>query len=125
MRLWIEHLLLNELQCAGYPRVSVLATTDGILRLLPVDESREYLRLLLETYWQGLRKPLKFFPRSSLAYAKKGDLGSARTAWSGDRFPEGADPYYQLCFGDTDPLDEEFVRLSQTLIEPLLRHCEG
>lgn len=125
MRLWIEHLLLNELQCAGYPRVSVLATTDGILRLRPANESSLYLRLLLETYWLGLRKPLKFFPRSSLAFAKKGDLGSARTSWCGDRFPEGADPYYQLCFGDTDPLDEEFVRLSQALIEPLLRHVQG
>ncbi|MRR53203.1 MAG: exodeoxyribonuclease V subunit gamma [Deltaproteobacteria bacterium] len=125
MRLWIEHLLLNELQYSGYPRVSVLATTDGILRLRPVADSCVYLRLLLETYWLGLRKPLKFFPRSSLAFAKKGDLGSARIAWSGDRFPEGADPYYQLCFGDTDPLDEEFVLLSQALLEPLLRHCEG
>jgi len=124
MRLWIEHLLLNELRCAGYPRISILATTDGILRLRPVAESGEILRQLLETYWLGLRIPLKFFPRSSLAFVKKGDLGSARIAWSGDRFPEGADPYYQLCFGEIDPLDEEFVRLSQSLIEPLLRHCE-
>lgn len=125
MRLWIEHLLLNELHAERYPIRSVLATTDGALRLLPVEESGACLRLLLDFYWSGLRQPLKFFPRSSFAYAKKWELGSARNVWRGDYFPEGDDPYYRLCFGDADPLDGEFERVTRTILEPLLRHCEG
>ncbi len=124
MRLWIEHLLLNEMKREGYPVVSVLATTDGALRLLPVKESGACLRLLLDFYWSGLRQPLKFFPRSSFAYGKKWDLGSAWNAWCGDYFPEGDDPYYQLCFGASNPLDEEFERVSRAILDPLLQHCE-
>jgi exodeoxyribonuclease V gamma subunit len=124
MRLWIEHLLLNELKSAGYPLVSILATTDGTLRLSPVGESGACLRLLLDFYWSGLRQPLKFFPRSSFAYGKKWDLGSARNAWRGDRFPEGDDPYYQLCFGDSDPLDDEFERVTRAILEPFMWYCE-
>jgi exodeoxyribonuclease V gamma subunit len=125
MRLWIEHLLLNEMKSAGYPLVSVLATNDGTLRLLPVEESSACLRLLLDFYWSGLRQPLKFFPRSSFAYGKKWDLGSARNTWRGERFPEGDDPYYQLCFGDSDPLDDEFERVTRAILDPFLQHCEG
>jgi exodeoxyribonuclease V gamma subunit len=125
MRLWIEHLLLNETKRDGYPVVSALATTDGIMRLLPVKESGECLRLLLDFYWTGLRQPLKFFPRASFAYGRKWDMGSARSAWCGDRYPEGDDPYYQLCFGDTDPLDDEFEQVTRAILEPLLHHCEG
>ncbi len=125
MRLWIEHLLLNQVQAEGYPVSSVLATTDGILRFLPVEESGACLQLLLDFYWSGLRKPLKFFPRTSFAYGKKWEMGGARNAWQGDRFPEGDDPYYRLCFGDIDPLDDEFERVSRAILEPLLRHCEG
>ncbi|RQW82904.1 MAG: exodeoxyribonuclease V subunit gamma [Geobacter sp.] len=125
MRLWIEHLLLNEMKSEGYPLVSTLVMTDGTLRLLPVKASGTCLRLLLDFYWSGLRYPLKFFPRSSFAYSKKWDLGSARSAWCGDRFPEGDDPYYRLCFGDTDPLDDEFEQVTQAILEPFLRNCEG
>jgi exodeoxyribonuclease V gamma subunit len=125
MRLWIEHLLLNETNREGYPEVSALATTDGILRLLPVEESGECLRQLLNFYWTGLRQPLKFFPRASFAYGRKWDMGSARSAWCGDRFPEGDDPYYQLCFGDTDPLDDEFEQVTRAILEPFLRNCVG
>jgi len=124
MRLWIEHLLLNETKRGGYPVVSALATTDGIMRLLPVKESGECLRLLLDFYWTGLRQPLKFFPRASFAYGRKWDLGSARSVWCGDHFPEGDDPYYQLCFGDTDPLDDEFERVTRAILDPLVQHCE-
>jgi len=125
MRLWIEHLFLNLMRIKGYPCTSVLVTTDGTLRLLPVSESEAYLRLLLDFYWSGLRQPLKFFPRSSFAYGRKWDLGSARNAWRGDHYPECDDPYYQLCFGDSDPLDSDFQRVTQTLLEPFLQYSEG
>ncbi len=125
VRLWIEHLLLNEAGAVGYPRVSTLATSDGVLRLMPVDRSGEYLQELLEFYWYGLCRPLKFFPKTTCAYAKKWDPGSARNAWCGEYYPEGDDPYYRLCFAGADPLDEEFERVARAVLQPLLLHCEG
>ena len=59
-----------------------------------------------------MTKPLHFFPRSSLAYATKGKLSAAEAEWNNDKYPESADPAYQLCFGDASPLDGEFEAVS-------------
>jgi exodeoxyribonuclease V gamma subunit len=122
VRVWIEHLVLNALAPEGYPRGSVFVAADDILRLLPVEESITTLGTLLELYWKGLRLPLHFFPRSSFVFAESGKLGNARTKWGGDWYPENDDPYYDLCFGDSDPLDEEFEMISSIVFEPLLSH---
>ena len=44
--------------------------------------------------------------------------------WAGSDFSRGEceDPYYQLCFGNTDPLDPEFERISEEILEPLIVH---
>jgi hypothetical protein len=34
--------------------------------------------------------------------------------------PEISDPYYQLCFGGTDPLDDAFMMLADEVFSPLL-----
>jgi exodeoxyribonuclease V gamma subunit len=99
MRLWIEHLFLNEMKQEGYPLESVLATSDGTLRLSPVEESRACIVQLLDFYWSGLQKPLKFFPKSSFAYGKKWEVRSAR--------------------------NDEFEQVTQAILEPLLRHSNG
>lgn len=122
VRLWIEHLVLNALGCEGYPSTSTLLMSDGTLRLAPAPESGTTLGGLLTLYGEGLRTPLRFFPRTSAAYAKKGELTSARTVWEGEWFPERDDPYYELCFGGTDPLDAEFERLARAVFEPLNSH---
>jgi exodeoxyribonuclease V gamma subunit len=122
MRLWIEHLVLNLLDRQGYPTASILVATDTSLRLGPVDEPLTYLETLLGLYDAGLREPLRFFPRSAAAYARKGDLSTARTAWEGEHYPEGDDPYYRLCFGATDPLNGEFERIARVVFGPLTSH---
>lgn len=122
VRLWIEHLVLNTLDCEGYPAASTLLMSDGSLRLEPVPESRTILGDLLSLYGEGLRTPLRFFPRTAAAYARKGELASARTVWEGEWFPERDDPYYELCFGGTDPLGAEFERLARAVFEPLNSH---
>ncbi|MDD5599539.1 MAG: exodeoxyribonuclease V subunit gamma, partial [Victivallaceae bacterium] len=73
------------------------------LRLVGKDAERELssengskkLARLTEIYLAGLRKPLPFFPDTSLAYAKKGDVGSALRQWeSGDYHTgDGDNPY--------------------------------
>ncbi|WP_306532796.1 exodeoxyribonuclease V subunit gamma [Geobacter sp.] len=122
VRLWIEHLVLNLLICEGYPTASILVATDTTICLEPVKEPLTHLETLLELYGEGLREPLRFFPRTAAAYARKKELSAARTVWEGERFPENDDLYYRLCFGAIDPLDREFERIAQAVFGPLAVH---
>jgi exodeoxyribonuclease V gamma subunit len=120
VRLWIEHLILSACAREGRPVESILLTLDAEPRFEPVADAVPILRTLLGYYWQGLARPLKFFPRTSFSFANKRDLNNARTVWSGERFPENNDPYYALCFAETDPLDGEFQELAIAILEPML-----
>ena len=131
LKLWIEHLAL---QLAGVPETksSWLIAEDGTWRFNEVPEAREILKQLLDLYFIGLTKPLPFFPASSFAFAspkgKKTPAEQALQAWEGnddDDFGKGdsQDPYFSLCFRNVaNPLDDEFERLAQQLVNPLLAH---
>jgi exodeoxyribonuclease V gamma subunit len=137
LRLWISHLA-REL--SEYPGISMLVSlrSEGethwaAWELGPIKEGEELLAALLGRYWEGLQGPLHFFPRSSWTYARhvlqKGRpeeeaLDRASNIYVGDDYRRGEakDPYYHLCFRDTDPLDDEFRRLALDLFGPLLSH---
>jgi exodeoxyribonuclease V gamma subunit len=98
-----------------------------------VENGEEILGKLLEEYWAGLRNPLHFFPESSWMYVhmfleRKRDeedaLRSARNTWMGNDYVRGEseDAYYQQCFRNSNPLDSEFQRLAEGVLEPILRH---
>ena len=124
--LWIRHLLLNCLQPEGVARVSIRQGLDERLVLLPVAEPEEVLQDLLQCYWQGLQQPLHFFPKSSLAYMqadeKQDPLKKARQRWEGteQQGGESSDVYYQVVFRHRQPLDADFIALSQQIFGPLL-----
>jgi len=51
-------------------------------------------------------------------------LRAARSKWSTDYgFAEGDDPYYRLCFGESDPIDSEFAQLAEAILRPLLERA--
>ncbi len=135
--LWVRHLLLNLLRPKGVERVSTHHALDATVVLEPVDDPDEHLGALLELYWQGLRRPLKFSPKTALAFieaerTRQGrprgadPLTKARTRWEGSDYGgagEGADPYYKLAFPVADAfLDDEFVATAARVFEPLLAH---
>ncbi len=142
LKVWIHHLALNSLMPDKYPRSSMLAGLDPGNRresvwvaweYSPVENSEEILGRLLEEYWAGLLRPLHFFPDSSWTYAhmlleknKPGEnaLKNACSTWTGSDYSRGEceDPYYQLCFGNTDPLDSEFQRIAEEIFRPFLGH---
>jgi len=125
VRLWVEHLVLNAVAREGYPATSILVAIDTSLHFGPVEGPLAHLEILLDLYGKGLREPLRFFPRTAAAYARKGGIAAARAVWEGDFFPEGDDPYYRLCFGAADPLDGEFERIATTVFGPLNDHKGG
>jgi exodeoxyribonuclease V gamma subunit len=128
--LWLRHLGL----CLARPETqtceSVLVCSDCTLRLKRPADGRSILESVLDVFRQGLERPLRFFPESSLEYAKalriKGGerqaLAAARSRWEGSDFSrgEGDDPYHQRCFEGVDALDAEFKAFSRRLFDPFL-----
>ncbi|NTW57259.1 MAG: exodeoxyribonuclease V subunit gamma [Chlorobiaceae bacterium] len=124
MRAWIEHLALNATGPSGYPRETRIVMVDDEIRFAPVDDAPMHLERLLNRYWLGLSMPLRFFPRSSMAYAEKESLDAARKEWRDDTFNnhpgEGSDQAIRRCFGSGDPFDDEFRALADELLKPMM-----
>jgi exodeoxyribonuclease V gamma subunit len=140
---WIHHLILNNIIADSYPRTSILVGLNSqggepewaAWEFPPLENSKEILVDLLEKYWMGMKKPLKFFPESSWTYAHmsleknkpyKDAMQSACTTWTGTDYKsvrgECEDAYYQLCFGETNPLDLEFQNISKEVFGPFLKY---
>ncbi len=123
MRSWIEHLVLNSVAQPGYPSRTSLVMDDDTRTFEPVEGAAALLEKLLIHYWQGMSMPMRFFPRSSYAYATKGP-DAALKEWRDDTFNnrpgEGSDPAIQRCFGATEPFDEEFFSLAVELLGPMV-----
>ena len=77
-----------------------------------------------------MSEPVHFYPATSYKYAhlllvkEKAEydaLENARRTWEGNDFNPGEseDPYFDLCFRKTDPLDDEFERTSTEIFEPI------
>jgi len=139
LHVWIYHLLLNCLQPNDYPRASLLIGLNAASKddqweawqFASIENSQQLLSRLLEIYWQGLVKPIHFFPESSWEYAariiekNKSDeeaTKSARHQWRGSDYGRGEfeDLYYQLCFSKTDPIDDEFKQLAIEIYKPII-----
>jgi len=137
LALWIRHLLLNSESRAGYPRSSFLLTEKEKLTLPEIHDSPARLSSLLEFYWDGLRRPLPFFPETSHAYAMAIHKGkaegeafeAARKKWEPqfDRayLAESRNAYHALAFREVDPLDQEFARVALAIFLPLLEVLAG
>ena len=124
-----SYLELNAPQKQAHK--GILICKDKVCSYEPVEGSEELLKTLLTIYRRGLIKPLHFFPRSSFAYAEAMEkseeegkaLAAARRTWKSDfGLSERDDPYFCLCFGKVDPLDEEFRELAMEILGPILRN---
>jgi len=135
LKVWIDHLVLNSMKRAPYLKRSTLIGADTVVVLLPVQESNKILLDLIKKYWEGLSKPLLFFPEASWKYAhailekKMPDeeaMRKARDEWEGDDYYRGEsrDPSSQLCFGTVDPLNAEFERIAKEIFEPMIKNQE-
>jgi exodeoxyribonuclease V gamma subunit len=130
LRAWISHLVFNYLHKETTAPCTVVIFDDRAYRYAQVKEPEAHLRIILNIYLRGLLQPLHFFPESSLLYAErmakgKGPDKAMRAAagkWDAPKFAEKVNPYYDLCFNQIDPLDDEFCELSTALYEPMLDH---
>jgi exodeoxyribonuclease V gamma subunit len=141
LRTWITHLVLNSLEFEEVPRTSMTAGLKPYKgqaadweawEYPPVENAKEILENLLSIYRSGLARPLPFFPESSFIYmesrllkksSREEAIARARSKWMGSDYSrgEGDDAYFQLCFKDRTPLDEEFEFLSEEVYAPMIR----
>jgi exodeoxyribonuclease V gamma subunit len=133
LKLWLHHLALNAMELDDITRQSYWVGEDQLVTLEPVEQPETLLRGLLEWYWQGSQGLLHFFPKSGLAYIQQlhkdkepnpdKALWAARRVWEGEERRPGTaereNAYYQLAFGDSDPLDEKFTTLAMAVFGPL------
>jgi exodeoxyribonuclease V gamma subunit len=89
--------------------------------LAPVAAPRDALGALAQRYWEGLHRPLPFFPESALAAFRRPQdpLGAARQQFGGKYTAEGDDPYVALAFRGMEPLGREFLALAHAVFGPL------
>ncbi len=133
--LWCQHLVASALRKSdGGPALQVrFFALDATCSFNPIENPHEELRALLRMYWEGMCRPLPFFPKASRAFAeaqlglvraRTAPLQRARGEWDGNQMAAGEkdDPFYQLVFGNDYPFDEEFKTLSVTVWETLLRN---
>ena len=134
---WIHHLILCHAAPPEYPQTSFLICKDSAMQFAPVPASKALLEDLLNLFREGLEQPIHFFPDTSHAYAEQklyksasdqSALAKAGLKWRGGDSPqkytrvESDDPYYDLCFRRTDPLDDGFEKMALTVFEPLIAH---
>jgi exodeoxyribonuclease V gamma subunit len=135
LRFWVQQLVLNAALPGGPYSNAVLVGSDKVFEAPPLPEAPALLASLLDLYWKGLTTPLKFFPQTAWAYAdaalkqeggrsKQSPIAAARVRWERHPFTgapgECEDPYFDLCFRNTDPLEEEFEQTARAVFGPLL-----
>ncbi|MCB1639344.1 MAG: hypothetical protein KDI15_10905, partial [Thiothrix sp.] len=126
LEVWITHLALNA--CHELPqdqgRHTFIHTPTESWVLEPVADAALQLEGLLNIYWQGLQRPLPFFPKSAWAMWKddrpEPNLKQAETEWQGSDYHagEGSKAEYALLYrGQVEsPLraqEDAFMALAQ------------
>jgi exodeoxyribonuclease V gamma subunit len=131
---WINHLLLCAgIDSPGLEKQGFYLCRNASVVFEPPENCRSVLHQLLTSYWDGLARPLPFFPKSAYAYARsrlidkkspKHSLQAAYKQMQGTRYTPGEiqEPYVNFYCGDTLPLDERFETMSLEVFEPLFDH---
>ncbi|MBN2401319.1 MAG: exodeoxyribonuclease V subunit gamma [Spirochaetes bacterium] len=132
IKAWIAHLVLNASENKAYPMNSLLICKDFSWKMEPLSDCKNILNNIISLYIKGQNELIRFFPESSYAYAasiiKDGlsekALSLAEEKWTGSdyRKGEGEDEYYNLCFKNISPFDEEFKGISLKIYEIMLNH---
>lgn len=129
LRAWIDHLAACLTDEA--PDETILIGRDDVVGWQKVANAQEILASLCQLYWEGLTRPLPFFPASALEFAKaehagaKNPLNKAQVKWNGGYQIKGEkeDPVFALLFGDCDPINDEFIELARKVFGVQFEHA--
>ncbi|HLK12799.1 MAG TPA: exodeoxyribonuclease V subunit gamma [Candidatus Binatia bacterium] len=119
--LWVRHLVLGCVAPAGVVPASRCVGESEDVTLAPAAAPATPLARLAALYWEGLHRPLPFFPESARAACRHGKdpLGAARRKFAEGERAEGNDAYVDLAFRSAPPLGREFLDLAHAVFDPL------
>ena len=136
LKAWLRGIIAKVLGNVS-PSKSILCSRDSTLSFTIPQDADMYLKEVINCYVRTMDSPIHFFPATSWAFAeqsirknKSADeaLAAAREVWNGNEYSsmtgEANDLFNVQCFSNTDPLDDEFMRLSLLLFEPIIRNEE-
>ena len=118
LAIWLQHLVMNtiSLDNAIDAETQVYQPSEAFT-LAPINDAKNLLMQLLESYWQGLQFPLHFFPKPAYKMYEKGveaNLAAAKSAWNNDFFGGEADKFEnQLLFAEQEVFNQEFLNLAE------------
>ncbi|MBK5968553.1 MULTISPECIES: exodeoxyribonuclease V subunit gamma [Thiorhodovibrio] len=118
---WVWHLAL----CAASPQGVALKTAyvaeDFTLVLEAVEEPVSALADLLELYWEGLTRPVPFFPDTSFAWFNKQTDEAVADSWDVNRYTqaEGSGLSVRMAFRGLDPLADPFKDYAMRVYGPI------
>jgi exodeoxyribonuclease V gamma subunit len=132
--LWLRQLALAAMGGDCPPAVLVYSpekktVSQALAAPGSAAEAVDLLSFLVSVFERGQREPLRFFQKTSWAFAKglsggeEAALKKAETTWNGfgDARVDLDDEAVALCFGEEeDPLNEDFRELSRSILSPLL-----
>ena len=108
-------------------RQTYVYTAEQYYVLNPVPDAAEQLTVLLEGYWQGLQRPMAFFPKSAwvMMNARTPAIEAALSEWIGNERHqgEGVKPEHALLYRGQSPLqtqEAEFMYWAQQIFGNLL-----
>lgn len=145
LALWIDQLVLCRATGRSIPGIFISKAADygkekkSYLQLTcpRIEQPERHLEILVEYFLQGHRKPLPFFPDTSLQYVatrqkKTEEEAIAKTvqAWggtSGFKKGEKEDAYIDLCFRHTTLFETEFREIGTDVLKPMIeaQHPNG
>lgn len=133
LKAWIRHLFICSAKNADLPLKTFHIGKEKTFVYSNHNHESKMLEKLLNLYWEGLSRPLPFFPETSHEYVRRhfrsGEsrgkaLFLARKKYLGSSFQqmrsENEDPYNALCFKEKEPLDDRFAALAECVFLPLL-----
>jgi exodeoxyribonuclease V gamma subunit len=122
---WVNHLLLCATQ---NPLQSIIIGSDTVCYIpsLSIEQSTMYLRQLLESWQNGLQKPLSVAAKTAFAYLPQAELANAKLTYEGNGFNSfgelGEDAYLQRFYPNFDSLisSKTFEVWAEVLYLPML-----
>jgi len=118
---WLNHLLANCLQ----PVSSHLLTPNDKWQAQPLNNAAQLLRPWIKAYKQAHHEPLPIFSKISYKFAQsvlkdaKDPLSTAQKQWE-----NYANPWFDLAFRGTNPINEQFIHLASELYIPALEFMQ-
>lgn len=136
IKLWIYHLVLLSTDHVDYHPKSLLVTKDdnrpAYAMFSTVENPKDYLRDLLDLYWEGLHQKLPLFSSSSFTFAhqvlveendEQKALYETDKEWTrswNPEYGERSDPYNRLLNKYGEPIDSQrFKDLSLKVWSPV------